>query len=693
MTVLSGSQGALRFRGVDVARCRAWEMNFNREALDTTSLCITDATAIYGRAEGRGTATVLYDPDDTAAVEMFNSVFADGQSEDGISFVLDDDNGVSYNESCFVESVSPSVQVGNAHACRVTFRISDTAASIVITGPDEVALNSTRLYLSTVLGVPPQTITYLWTSMGATFDDPTKQNPLVTFDTAGTTTLKVTATLEDSSTLEATIDVNVSVDPIFFAIRPRLPLMTTNRELCAPLIDEDRGFIYYVWLMNPFNGDPDRLMITKVDTQGTILGTYKIIRNDDAGEGTVYVVMATIRPSTGDIYLAVSNTTGATSSYHLFRISSDGVMLAQAYNALPSTGITYKVLLVGNSDAFANNHTAWLDGDNLLCCVNDADFGNDDNGRVNILDADTLVTTHKTYRISPQFTGTEISVTPGGKVFYTGDYSGGKAFYEIDLGADPLNSITVNGYLYTSGPTSFMGWTPTGYYWMSSGSNTGIMLLDNTGEYNVVDYFTYKGYFNNNSPGRFDQMYIPAVTGSVNGQAANFSWTRPGTVSGGFRSDDPSPNYFGTASGLCVFSDDMRQPQRYINFCENGGGTYVSRLTHSSTGKCAAMWVSTGSVMDERIPSMFFYGDINANAGQYDLEMTQDDDAPSVTASMQIADLNSFTPVLYSVAIPGKTTFNATIVGETPNYVPTTSTVYRIDITSEITYETQVQFP
>ena len=196
MTVLSGSQGGLSFKGAEV-QCRSWTLNTTQEALETTDLSTLDRTYLYGRIDGTGEATVLYDPEDTGAVEMLNTIFSDDSTEDSIAFTLSVDDSVAYVETGFLTSVGTSVNVGAANACRIRFQLSDTTVTINITGPDKTPIDTTRQYFSAVDGAAAGTVQgYLWESMAATFDDPTKQNPQVTFSTPGQVTLKVTATLQ-----------------------------------------------------------------------------------------------------------------------------------------------------------------------------------------------------------------------------------------------------------------------------------------------------------------------------------------------------------------------------------------------------------------------------------------------------------------------------------------------------------------
>ena len=673
MTVLSGSQGALLFRGAVVAKCRAWEMSYSRRVLDTTTLCVTDATGIYGRATGRGTATVLYDPDNTAAVEMFNSVFTDGQSEDGISFVLDGEGGTAYNETGYVEAVSPSVQVGNAHACRVTFRLSDTAASIVITGPDEVLFNSTRLYLSTVLGVPPQAITYLWTSMGATFDDPTKQNPLVTFDTAGTTTLKVTATLEDLSTLEATLDVTVSTNPVAFAIRPRLPFGNEANQLDV-IYDEPRGLVYYIWEIDPFTGAQEYLGITKVDLQGDVLATWKLGYVNGAspnnGEG---VKASGIRPSNGDLYIALGDDS---SNEFLFRISSEGALIFQktSYSGSQAT------------------RGPWLTGRIRFSPDGQYIISEGSGYEIVVMDADTCSTEVNTYDTDPA--ATNWSVMPDGRYLATANVGNGWGIYEFApyMGNDPLNTLSVlSTPLYTENkPDTPIAYTPIGYTGVRAEDTALAAVLTLDAQFNVTDHFAFRR--NAGVPAVYNTFWDP---NSVSPFDVALGVGSTVSVDYGYETAAPGqPNPFGSrVLGLALHSNDMKNPYRYINLCASG----LSQSAYSHwVGSDGRLIYARANNNDQRTPCVFMLGDINANAGTYNLPLTNDDDALDVTITMQIGDLSSYTPSVLPLTVPGKNVddFVFTITSQAIDEPWEVTTDFSLqDASTEFTYEIARQFP
>lgn len=125
MTVLTGASGALQFNGTTVGCVRDWSLNISRDAVDTTCLSKFDRTYVPGLRGATGSATVLYDPVDTAAVNMLNSIFKNTlQADSRVSFVLNTANQTGINAEVLLTSVSPSVSVGEAQASSVNFQIT-----------------------------------------------------------------------------------------------------------------------------------------------------------------------------------------------------------------------------------------------------------------------------------------------------------------------------------------------------------------------------------------------------------------------------------------------------------------------------------------------------------------------------------------------------------------------------------------
>jgi len=127
MTVQTGADGQLKFNNKIIGRCRDWSISINKDALEDTCLGAYDRSYVEGLRGTTGSATVLYDPSDETANEMLNSVFTDGQSKSSMEFVLSRGATRALTCSGFITSISPSVSVGAATACSISFQVSGKA--------------------------------------------------------------------------------------------------------------------------------------------------------------------------------------------------------------------------------------------------------------------------------------------------------------------------------------------------------------------------------------------------------------------------------------------------------------------------------------------------------------------------------------------------------------------------------------
>ena len=129
MAVLTGANGALRQNGGVVCRVRNWSLNITRDALDVTCLGQEWRDYVTGLKGATGSATVLYDPDETAAVELMNSIFAAGANgSTSVEFVLGTAENRQLTAQAYVTSASPSVSVGEVTSVDVQFQINGAIA-------------------------------------------------------------------------------------------------------------------------------------------------------------------------------------------------------------------------------------------------------------------------------------------------------------------------------------------------------------------------------------------------------------------------------------------------------------------------------------------------------------------------------------------------------------------------------------
>ena len=77
MTVLTGSDGELRYQGRKISKCRDWSVTFERPLIDTTCLSDYDRNYRPGIRTATGTATCLYQPSDKPLYELLNTLFED----------------------------------------------------------------------------------------------------------------------------------------------------------------------------------------------------------------------------------------------------------------------------------------------------------------------------------------------------------------------------------------------------------------------------------------------------------------------------------------------------------------------------------------------------------------------------------------------------------------------------------------
>ena len=105
MAVMTGTNGALRINGATVCRTRNWNLNVTRDALDVTCLGEEWREFVAGLKGATGSATLIYDPQESAAVTMLNTIFGD-VGRINVEFVLSTGDSkrfavVSIVDQCF----------------------------------------------------------------------------------------------------------------------------------------------------------------------------------------------------------------------------------------------------------------------------------------------------------------------------------------------------------------------------------------------------------------------------------------------------------------------------------------------------------------------------------------------------------------------------------------------------------------
>lgn len=124
MAVQTGADGQLKYNNRTVAKVRDWSITVQKDVIEDTCLGAFDRTYVEGLRGTSGSATVLYDPEDAAATELLNSIFQHGGLKAEVDFVLSSSTSRTFSCTGFITSVSPSVSVGAATACSVSFQVS-----------------------------------------------------------------------------------------------------------------------------------------------------------------------------------------------------------------------------------------------------------------------------------------------------------------------------------------------------------------------------------------------------------------------------------------------------------------------------------------------------------------------------------------------------------------------------------------
>lgn len=124
MSILTGSNGALRYRGVRIAKCREFSIQVDRDALDCSVLGSFDREYTEGMRGATGSATVFYDEDDPGTTDMVNSIFQDGGGGDELGMVLNTNTGRGLAFRAITTQVGTPVRVGDVTACSLSFQVT-----------------------------------------------------------------------------------------------------------------------------------------------------------------------------------------------------------------------------------------------------------------------------------------------------------------------------------------------------------------------------------------------------------------------------------------------------------------------------------------------------------------------------------------------------------------------------------------
>ena len=134
MAVLTGADGQLLYGRTVIAKIRDFSITVNKDALETTCLATNDRTYIEGLRGSSASATLLYDPSNSTANKLLNSIFATDGAEEELTFKMNrknaPDGGGNFRVKGFLTSISPSVSVGAVQAVSVSFQVSGEVAGV-----------------------------------------------------------------------------------------------------------------------------------------------------------------------------------------------------------------------------------------------------------------------------------------------------------------------------------------------------------------------------------------------------------------------------------------------------------------------------------------------------------------------------------------------------------------------------------
>ena len=128
MTVLTGADGQLFYGNDPFSKCRDWSITITKDAYEDTCLGSFDRTYVEGLRGTTGSATLLYDPNNSVANNFLNSILEDSNHTKELTFKLNRRNlgngGGAFIVYGFITNVSPSVSVGDVQAVSVSFQVS-----------------------------------------------------------------------------------------------------------------------------------------------------------------------------------------------------------------------------------------------------------------------------------------------------------------------------------------------------------------------------------------------------------------------------------------------------------------------------------------------------------------------------------------------------------------------------------------
>jgi len=124
MTVLTGADGDMLYGTNRVGKVRNWSLSVDRDAIEDTCLGNNDRTYISGLRGATGSCSIFYDPGNTVARDLINTIFEDQAATQDVSFVFNRKGNDAFRCNVLLTNVSSSVDVGAAQAVSINFQVS-----------------------------------------------------------------------------------------------------------------------------------------------------------------------------------------------------------------------------------------------------------------------------------------------------------------------------------------------------------------------------------------------------------------------------------------------------------------------------------------------------------------------------------------------------------------------------------------
>ena len=124
MAVLTGADGKVMINGAQILKARDYTISVAKDALETSHLGSYDREYVEGLRGATGSMTILYDPTESTAVSLLQSILNTDGTSQTVDFVFTSQDNKKLVYSGFLTSVSQSVSTGAVQAASCNFQIS-----------------------------------------------------------------------------------------------------------------------------------------------------------------------------------------------------------------------------------------------------------------------------------------------------------------------------------------------------------------------------------------------------------------------------------------------------------------------------------------------------------------------------------------------------------------------------------------